>query len=114
MATFPSTFEPDYGASKKAAPRVRRVQFGSGYSQRARFGINNDPKVWTLSWENRSSAQANDIEQFFEDRGGFESFSWSPPDETTTYKWICVEWQKTMPYSNLFNITATFQQVFET
>ena len=46
MATFPS-IDADYGASKKAAPRVRQVQFGSGYSQRATFGLNLDPKAWT-------------------------------------------------------------------
>ena len=100
--------------AKKAAPRVRQVQFGSGYSQRATFGINQDPKVWTLRWENRTATDANTIEDFLEARRGVESFSWSPPDEVTVYKWICKEWTKTMPYSNLFNISATFEQVFET
>ena len=113
MATFPS-IDADYGARKKAAPRVRQVQFGSGYSQRATFGINQDPKVWTLQWENRTATDANTIEDFLEARGGVQSFNWSPPDESTTYKWICKEWTKTMPYSNLFNISATFEQVFET
>ena len=61
MATFPS-IDADYGASKKAAPRVRQVQFGSGYSQRATFGINQDPKVWTLVWENRTATDTNTIE----------------------------------------------------
>ena len=49
MATFPD-IDADYGASKKAKPQVRSIQFGSGYSQRAQFGINQDPKVWTLQW----------------------------------------------------------------
>ncbi len=106
-------FTPDYGATKKSKPRVRAVEFGSGYSQRLTFGINQDPKVWTLSFENRSSTEANNIETFLELRKGVESFNWSPPDDTDTYKWICREWQKTLPYSNLFTITATFEQVFE-
>lgn len=113
MATFPD-ISPDYGASKKAQPKVRNVEFGSGYSQRATFGINQDPKVWTLSWENRTATVANTIEDFLEARKGVESFNWSPPDEVTTYKWVCQDWTKTMPYSNLFNINATFVQVFET
>jgi len=113
MATFPN-IAPDYGASKKAQPNVRSIQFGSGYSQRATFGINQDPKVWSLSWQNRTATDTNTIEDFLEARKGVESFSWSPPDETTTYKWVCQDWTKTMPYSNLFNITATFVQVFET
>ena len=89
MANFPD-IEANYGASKSAQPNVRVVQFGSGYSQRSTFGINQDQKIWQL-----------------------ESFDWSPPDETDTYKWICKSWTKTMPYSNLFNITATFEEVFE-
>lgn len=113
MATFPD-IAADYGASKKSQPSVRSIQFGSGYSQRAQFGINQDPKVWTLSWENRTATDANSIEDFLEARKGVESFSWTPPDDTTSYKWICQEWTKTMPYSNLFNISATFIQVFET
>lgn len=112
MATFPS-IDPDYGASKKSAPRTRSAEFGSGYSQRVTFGINQDPKVWTLQWNNRTATDANTIEDFLEARKGTEAFNWSPPDDASSYKWICREWQKTLPYSNLFNITATFEQVFE-
>jgi phage-related protein len=112
MATFPD-INADYGASKKAEPNVRVAQFGSGYSQRSTFGINQDKKVWTLSWQNRTATDANAIEDFLEARAGVESFDWAPPDETNTYKWICKSWTKTMPYCNLFNIEATFEEVFE-
>jgi len=112
MANFPD-IAPDYGASKVAEPNVRIAQFGSGYSQRSTFGINNDKKVWQLNWTNRTATDTNTIEDFLEARAGVEAFDWSPPDETSTYKWICKSWQKTMPYPNLFNITATFEQVFE-
>ena len=60
MATFPD-ISPNYGASKKAEPTVRIAQFGSGYSQRTVFGINNDKKIWDLSWRNRSAADANTL-----------------------------------------------------
>ena len=113
MATFPN-IAPDFGAAKQAAPRVRRVEFGSGYSQRATFGINNDPKIWTLQWQFRNATDTNTIEDFLEARGGVQSFTWSPPDETSSYKWICSDWTKDMPVANLFNISATFVQVFET
>ena len=112
MPTFPD-IEANYGASKQAQPNVRVAEFGSGYSQRATFGINQDKKVWQLQWQNRSATDTNTIEDFLEARAGVESFDWSPPDDTATYKWICKSWVKTMPYSNLFNITATFEQVFE-
>ena len=47
MATFPD-ITPDFGASKKSSPKVRIAEFGSGYSQRSTFGINQDPKEWSL------------------------------------------------------------------
>lgn len=112
MATFPD-IAPDYGASKKAKPNVRVAEFGSGYSQRSTLGINQDKKVWDLNWDNRTVTDANSIEDFLEARGGVESFDWIPPDDTVSYKWICKSWTKTMPFCNLFNINATFEEVFE-
>lgn len=112
MAVFPD-IAPDFGASKQARPRVNEIQFGSGYSQRASFGLNRDKKIWTLSWNFRTESEANQIEDFLEEREGIQHFDWSPPDETATYQWICKAWTKTLPYPNLFNINATFEQVFE-
>ena len=48
MATFPS-IDPNFGASKTSQPTVRNVQFGDGYSQRLRYGLNTDLKVWSLT-----------------------------------------------------------------
>lgn len=112
MATFPDV-SPDYGASKRSQPNVRIAQFGSGYSQRTTFGLNQDPKVWSLEWRYLESTDANSIEDFLEARGGVEAFDWSPPDETDTYKWICREWSKALPVGLRFTITAKFEQVFE-
>ena len=112
MATFPD-IAPNYGATKSSQPTVRNVQFGDGYSQRLRYGLNTDPKVWTLTWEHISEADSDTIETFLEARGGAENFEWSPPEDTETYKWVCQEWSKRMTASGLNSITATFQQVFE-
>jgi|TARA_R110002074_G_scaffold212221_2_gene381688 phage-related protein len=112
MATFPDV-SPNYGASKKAQPNVRISQFGSGYSQRTTFGLNQDPKVWSLTWQYLDATEANSVEDFLEARGGVEKFQWTPPDDTTEYNWICREWEKSLPVGLRFTITATFEQVFE-
>ena len=111
MATFPS-IAPTYGAQKTSQPAVRKVQFGDGYSQRLTVGLNQNPKSWSLTWE-VSEANADTIENFLDARGGAESFDWTPPDTATSYKWICGEWTKTIPYLNRATITASFIQVFE-
>jgi|TARA_B100000085_G_scaffold231975_1_gene218994 phage-related protein len=112
MATFPS-IDPNFGATKTSQPTVRNVQFGDGYSQRLRYGLGTDLKVWNLTWENISEADSDTIETFLEARGGAEHFDWSPPDETETYKWICQQWSKQMTSAGLNQLTATFQQVIE-
>ena len=109
MADFPS-INPTYGAQKTSQPKIRQVQFGDGYVQRLTFGLNQDLKTWNLTFE-VSETDADTIETFLEARGGSEYFTWSPPDETTSYKWICLNWSKTIPYLNRATIQATFQEV---
>ena len=111
MATFPS-ITPTYGVQKKSQPNVRIAQFGSGYSQRATFGINQNPKVYNLTFE-VSETDADTIEDFLDARGGVENFDFTPPVDTSSSKYICREWSKSIPYLNRATIQATFEQVFE-
>ena len=112
MATFPD-ISPDFGAAKQSQPKVRSVQFGDGYVQRLTFSLDQDPKQWSLTWENLSDTDTSTIETFLEARGGSESFSWSPPDDSSTYKWICPSWSKTITTAGLNTVQATFQEVFD-
>ena len=111
MATFPS-INPTYGSAKRSQPNVRIAQFGSGYSQRTTFGINQNPKQWELTF-NVSETDADTIEDFLDARAGVEAFEWTPIDDTTEYKWVCRQWEKSIPYLNRAVINATFEQVFE-
>jgi len=112
MATFPA-IAPTYGAQKTSQPRVRQAQFGDGYSQRISFGLNQNPKQWSLTWE-VTETDADTIETFLDARAADgASFDWTPPDSATSYKWICYQWNKSIPYKDRGTITATFTQVFE-
>ena len=115
MATFPS-INPSFDIEKRSTPRVKVVTFNDGYEQRLTFGLpsHQNPKEWDLTWENISTADATTIEDFLDARAlDAASFDWSPPDTTSTYKWKCNEWNKSLPYPNLATITATFIEVFE-
>ena len=114
MAVFPS-IDPSYGAQKRSQPSYRTVQFGDGYQARLTMGLNQNPKEWSLEWRNITETQADTIENFLNARADDNApFEWSPPDEDgEIYKWICPSWSKTLPYSNLANIQATFREVFE-
>lgn len=112
MATFPS-YKPVYSASKKSEPRIRKTSFGDGYEQRISFGINTNPKEWSLEF-NLADEDAIIVEAFLDARGlDSESFTWTPPDSSTAYKWVCASWNKELFDIGRNRITATFRQVFE-
>jgi phage-related protein len=52
-------------------------------SKELRFGLNQNPKVWDLTWTAKTTADADAIEAFFDARGGQESFDWAPLDDAT-------------------------------
>lgn len=113
MATFPA-ITAAYGASKASHPTNRVVKFGDGYEQVLRFGLNQNPKVWNLTWQNITESNADTIEAFLDARADDgDAFDWTPPDSATSYKWRCDEWNKTITYNNRATITATFRQVYE-
>jgi phage-related protein len=110
MATFPA-ITPTYGIQKSSQPRVRIAQFGSGYSQTTIFGLNQDPKIYSLTFV-VSETDADTIESFLDARGGAEHFDFTPPGEASSGKYICRNWSKSIPYLNRATIQATFEQVF--
>ena len=111
MATFPS-IDPTYGTRKTNSPKVRVTQFGDGYQHRLQFGLNQNPKVFNLTF-NVSETDADTIETFLDARGGTESFDFTPPAESSSSKFICKSWTKSIPYLNRATINATFEEVYE-
>ena len=113
MATFPD-IDPDYGAQKNSAPVVRKVQFGDGYETRLTYGLNQNPKQWSLSFVNITETDSDTIETFLDARAvDNASFDWQPPGSSVAYKWVCETWSKSIPYANRATINATFREVFE-
>ena len=110
MSTF--TYTPSFEAVESSKPRARKFQAGDGYEQRVRFGLNTDPKEWTLSFANRTDSELDSIVGFLEARKGVESFDWTTP-RGIAGKYVCEEWQVTLSNCNNNQIRATFRQVFE-
>ena len=113
MATFPS-ITPTYDLQKSSAPNFKRQRFGDGYETRLTFGLNQNPKVYNLSF-NVSETDADTIETFLDARAAnnMESFDFTPPGESSSSKFVCESWNKSIPYLNRAIISATFRQVFE-
>ena len=114
MATFPD-ITPAYGARKNNAPVNRVIQFADGFEQRIVFGLaqNQNPKVFNFTF-NVSETEADTIESFLDSRANDqESFDYTPAGESSSMKFVCDRWSKTIPYNNRATINATFREVFE-
>ena len=114
MATFPSITPTYSGFSKRSAPRARTIRFQDGFEHRIVFGLaqHQNPKVYNLSF-NVTETQSDEIETFLDARGGTESFDFTAPGETSSQKFVCERWSKSIPYNNRAIIDATFREVFE-
>ena len=114
MATFPS-IAPTYGVQKKSAPKTRTVKFADGYEHRILFGLaeHQNPKVYNLTFE-VSETDSDTIETFLDARAlDKASFDFTPPGESSSSKFVCEGWNKSIPYLNRARIQATFREVFE-
>ena len=55
----------DKGITDAAAVRVLKQQFGDGYEMRIRDGINNVQRKFSLTFNNRTKADVDNLHQFF-------------------------------------------------
>tara|TARA_R100000353_G_scaffold104281_2_gene75350 strand:- start:1649 stop:2008 length:360 start_codon:yes stop_codon:yes gene_type:complete len=105
-------FVPKYSFTKTNAPKTRVVSFGDGFEQRITFGINQNPKTFNLTFD-VSKTDSDTIETFLDLRAvDGASFTYTVPGESSM-SFVCLQWNKQIPYLNRSTITATFRQVFE-
>ncbi len=113
MANFPTFPPPSYGSSTDKQFRILENNFGDGYTQRAGDGLNNGKSTWSLTWENADASVVETFKAFLDARKGYESFTWTPPNEIVALKWICRTYSATPVATGISNFTATFEQVFD-
>ena len=114
MATFPS-IKPSYGQQKSSAPLTRTIRFADGYEHRILFGLaqHQNPKVFDFTFD-VSETDADTIETFLDARANdSDSFTFTPPGESSSSEFVCESWNKSIPYNNRATIQVTFRQVFE-
>ena len=105
---------PDYRANRSSRPNIKVIRLGDGYEQRIVYGLNQNHKEWSLEWTAKDSTDADAIEAFFDARADdAASFDWTPPDESSSSKWVCREWNRRHDYANVNTIQAKFVRVFE-
>lgn len=109
MSTF--SYTPEFGASKQIKPSVSVIKFGDGYENRIAKGLNTILEVWTLTFQNRDQTEADAIDTFLRTQAAVTAFDWTPPGASTSRRFVCREWSRSVNKANLFTINATFEEV---
>jgi phage-related protein len=99
MSTF--TWKPSFSFGVSEEPKVLRNQMGDGYEQLIADGINNNPKIWELQFNNRVTSA----------RGAVEAFDWTDPDGDTL-RYICRSWPRNFYGMMYQSFNLRFEQVF--
>ena len=106
----------DKGASEKPKPRVLKAQFGDGYEMRAVHGINNTPRTFSLSFQNRTKEDIDKLYNFFISLASVTTCRLTIPDSTDSEEIIKVvieDFTKTFNYDNYYSLTCQAREVFE-
>ncbi len=113
LGTTTGATTPTYSSVETASPRNITVQFGDGYKSRNAFGLNQNPKLYSLTFK-VSLADGEKILVFFDDRAkDSASFTFTPPATSTARQFICEKYSRTNTYLNRVTIQATFEEVFQ-
>ena len=108
MATFPD-INPSFGQRKSSQPNIKSIRYADGFEQRQLIGIaaHQNPKNYSLKFENITEAESDTIEYFLNERALDQaSFTFTPPGE---------DYSKTGTYSQsgtTITITITDHQLF--
>ncbi|RWB95531.1 MAG: phage tail protein [Mesorhizobium sp.] len=111
LETFVPPVPPMPGTRNKPELKLLKAEFGDGYTQTARDGINHMRRTLSLRWEKLLPWQKDEIIGFLEARGGSEAFYYTPSNETNPVKWTCEDWDDTRSNDGM-DVTAVLRQSF--
>jgi phage-related protein len=93
--------------------RILENHYGNGYSQRAQDGYNAQIATWNIDWGILSTTDMTTIITAIDTAGGVDYFTWTPPGESVSKKWIVKTRTMSSQSANLFQVTCTLDQVFD-
>jgi len=104
-------WKSSYRATVDNEPKIKKIQFGDGYTQRLNDGINNILPSIDLTFENIDLDETTSILHFLEVRSGSESFIYLPgAPRGILSRWVCERWSDIQNFYNNYTITAKFDR----
>ncbi len=111
MNTFPDV-EPRFGVKPKITFNTLKAQFGDGYSQRGKQGINHRVEEWPLTFSLPDDECAA-IAEFLDAHQGHRAFLWTPPFGIEN-KYICERYTGPSRIGRAHSaLQCTFKRVYD-
>lgn len=105
------TWDTCEGTAGDVTHRVRRAQFGDGYGQAVKDGVNTRGSTWTVVLANLPEDDAGEVSDWLDAHAG-ASFYWTPPRSIVQGRFMCSAYSLAPANGGLQSIHATFEQVF--
>ena len=113
MTALPLSTNISQASSAGTDFKTDEMQYGNGYTQRAKSGINNVVDKWSVAWENIVLSDVTTIVSALNAAGGVDYFTWTPPGESTAKKFVVTDYARRASSGNVYSVTANLKQVFD-
>jgi phage-related protein len=112
MSNLLPDYTPTRPISKSVKPRQRTAKLPSwGIEQRDTTGQNQTSPEWSVRWI-LAPTEANTLDAFLSAQAKTgDWFLWTPPDAAQG-RFRCDDWSKQLSSCNIYEVQATFRQVF--
>jgi phage-related protein len=103
----------DQAARMAVSQRIIQAQFGDGYSQEQPNGINNQLRMWSLTWTAMPRSARDDLVTKLLAVGKTDYFTWTAFNDTVERKYKVTNdgWSESYTAGNLFNISLSLREV---
>lgn len=98
---------------KSMTTRSLKAQFGDGFQQRAKNGINADTDRWVIEYIWMNDTDATTVNDALKAVGTFDYFTWTPYKESTSKKFYVddgsIKWSYNKSMTKIsFTMTQTY------
>jgi phage-related protein len=105
----------DRNSTRQVKQRILTAQFGDGYSQRVKNGINPTDETFNVKFSNRSREEVNNLAAFLNRQAGkhFELVITEYDDTDVTIKVLSEQYNINYTNTEIHTLTTTLKRVYE-
>lgn len=103
---------PTKGFTDSREMKVSAMQFGDGYEERAKSGLNNARSNWQITANGMCDEKATELDDQLTQWEGVTAFHWHSAGEETTRLYTCSKWSFAYVGPDCQNFNAEFKEVF--